>query len=258
MTNELKIGNRLLDRLPASCTERVLAAATRVELPLGAPVFERDQRPRYLHFLTSGIASVVFNSEQGASVEISTEGNEGLVGWLYLLGPIATQGDCTMQVSGAGYRVPIDVMQREFDGSVESRKLILEYAQYQTIVANQVLACNRLHRADARFARWLLMVSDRIQSDDLPMTQEFMSTMLGTRRTTVAEVAADLARAGAVSGRRGGLRIANRAALEQRACECYAVLSAGYRTLFSSEMATIERGDPARMRNQAGDPLHRA
>ena len=194
---------------------------------------QRDQRPRFSYFLTSGMASVVFNSERGTSVELSTEGNEGLVGWLYLLGPILFDGDCTMQLGGAGYRVPLDAVQSEFDGNADARRRFLEYGQHQMIVANQVLACNRLHRAEARFSRWLLMVSDRVQSDDLGMTQEFMSVMLGTRRTTVAEVAGDLARAKAVEGRRGGLRIVNRAALEARSCECYRLLRPRFDALFS-------------------------
>ena len=226
-------GNRLLDCLPATSTERLLAAATFVDLPVGLTVFERGKRPHFVHFLASGIASVVFNSERGTSVELSTEGCEGLIGWLHLLGPVPSEDDCTMQVGGAGYRLPLSVMQREFEESVDTRRRVLEYAQHQMTVANQVLACNRLHRAEARFSRWLLMVADRIGSDDLPMTQEFMSIMLGTRRTTVAEVAADLARAGAVEGRRGGLRIANRKALESRACECYRILQARYASLFS-------------------------
>ena len=231
--------NRLLDSLPASCAERLLAASTQVDLPLSTPLFYRDERPRYVYFLTSGIASVVFNSERGTSVELSTEGNEGLVGWLYLLGPMLLSGDCNMQVPGAGIRVPLQVMQREFDDDPEIRLRILAYAQHQMNVANQVLACNRLHRAEARFSRWLLMVSDRIQSDNLPMTQEFMSVMLGTRRTTVAEVAGDLARAGAVEGRRGGLRIANRPSLESRSCECYQILKNRYEELFRTGMPTV-------------------
>jgi CRP-like cAMP-binding protein len=226
-------GNRILELLPSECTERLLSVSSMVDLPLGSSLFERDRRPRFLYFLTSGIASIVFNSERGTSVELSTEGREGLVGWVYLLGPAATAGDCTMQVSGAGYRIPLTAMQREFEETPEIRRYLLAYVQHQTTVANQVLACNRLHRAEARFSRWLLMVSDRIGSDDLAMTQEFMSVMLGTRRTTVAEVAADLARAGAVEGRRGGLRIADRGALESRACECYKILKARYSELFS-------------------------
>ncbi len=192
------------------------------------------------------MASVVFNSERGTSVEVSMEGNEGLVGWPYLLGPMLSGDDCNMQVAGAGYRIPLQVLQREFDSDSEVRHKLLEYAQHQVAVANQVLACNRLHRAEARFSRWLLMVADRIQSDNLPMTQEFMSVMLGTRRTTVAEVAGDLARAGAIEGRRGGLRIANREALERRACECYRLLQLRYSSLFrSSAQAASGEAVPA-------------
>lgn len=232
-----KTRNRLLDAVEPGCAQRILAAATPVDLPLGAFLSSRDERPRHVYFLTSGIASVVFNSEKGTTVELSTEGSEGLVGWVYLLGPHATEGECTMQVHGAGYRVPMSVMQREFDECKESRQAVLEYAQHQINVSNQILACNRLHRAEARFSRWLLMVSDRIQSDNLLMTQEFMSVMLGTRRTTVAEVAGDLARAGAVEGRRGGLRIANRELLEKRSCECYQILKARYGQLFTASPA---------------------
>ncbi len=240
--------NRLLAVLPQSCTQRLLAASVHVDLPLGSLLFQRDARPRFVHFLTAGMASVVFNSERGTSVELSTEGNEGLVGWIYLLGPMLSGGDGTMQVAGTGYRIPLGVLQREFDNVPETRQRILEYIQHQVSVANQVLACNRLHRAEARFSRWLLMVSDRIQSEDLPMTQEFMSVMLGTRRTTVAEVAGELARAGAVEGRRGGLRIVNRAALERRACECYRLLQTRYRSLFrTAGEGTREEGVAARV-----------
>ena len=150
-----------------------------------------------------------------------------------------------MQVGGAGYRLPLAVMQREFDDFPETRRRLLEYAQHQLTVANQVLACNRLHRAEARFSRWLLMVADRIGSDDLPMTQEFMSIMLGTRRTTVAEVASDLTRAGAVAGRRGGLRIADRTVLESRACECYQILRRRYVSLYSEPAAAGVNGGRA-------------
>lgn len=224
--------NRLLEVLPGASRERLIAAARYVELPLAAELFRRDERPRFVHFLSAGIGSVVFVSQGGTSVELATEGPEGLIGWTYLLGPGLSQGDCTMQVPGAGYRIPLAAVQREFDDSAETRLRILEYAQHQGIFANQIVACNRLHRAEARFARWLLGVSDRIGTNEINMTQEFMSTMLGTRRTTVAEVCADLARNGATESRRGGLRIVNRAALESHACECYGILRAHFDGLY--------------------------
>lgn len=237
--------NLLLDVLTSKSADRILRDASHVDLPLGAVLFEREKRPGHLFFLTSGIASVVFSSERGTSVELSTEGREGLVGWINLLGPGMLDGYCTMQVGGAGYRVPLAVLQREFDTDPEIRRRILEYAQYQIILANQVLACNRLHRANARFSRWLLMVSDRIHQNELPMTQEFMSMMLGTRRTTVAEVASELARAGAVEGRRGGLRIVNRTALEGHACECYGILRSRFNALYKAPSGSKRRPGPA-------------
>lgn len=234
--------NRLLAALPEPVVEKLLGAATHVTLPLGADLYQRDELPRFLYFLTSGIGSVVFNSERGTTVELSTLGSEGLIGWDCLLGPAATQGDCTMQIAGEGFRVPIQVMQAQFESSADVRQRILEFGQHQLIVANQVVACNRLHRAEARFARWLLMVSDRIKSNELHMTQEFMSGMLGTRRTTVNEVSAELARSGAVEGRRGALRIIDRDALERHACECYRILRCRLDLLYARPLRPVDKG----------------
>ena len=227
-----KPSNRLLEALPSSCKERLIASSVHTELPLGAPLLRRDEKPRFLYFLTSGIGSVVFTSEDGTAIELATQGSEGLIGWAYLLGPLLNSSDCVMQVGGTAYRVPFAAMQHEFDRSPEIRKLVLEYAQHQNLAVNQIAACNRLHRAKARFARWMLMVSDRLRSDEIYMTQEFMSNMLGTRRTTAAEVCASLGRAGAIEGRRGGLRILSRKVLEAHTCECYALLKTRYEALY--------------------------
>ena len=236
--------NRLLEALPASCRERLIAASTQVDLPLGTEFYLRDERPRFLYLLTSGIASLVFVSEAGNSVELATQGAEGLVGWPYLLGPQTSQGDCTMQVAGAGFRVPLAAVQREFDQVPEARARILEYVQHQAIFANQIIACNRLHRAEARFARWLLIMADRLHGNEISMTQEFMSGLLGTRRTTVAEVCADLARHGALESRRGGVRILDRPALEKHACECYRILHARFKALYTGSAAAAPGPGP--------------
>ncbi len=106
-----------------------------------------------------------------------------------------------------------------------------------------MVACNRLHRAEARFSRWLLGIEDRLSSPDISMTQEFMSTMLGTRRTTVAEVGAELARAGAIENRRGGLTILNRKILERHACECYPILRAHFDRLYRKPVAGANAAD---------------
>ena len=203
-----------------------------MDFPTGTKLFVRDERPRHAHFLTSGMASVVFTSHNGTSIELATQGSEGLVGWDFLLGPALKSTDCGVQVSGKGYRIPLAVMQRVFDADAEIRRRVLEYGQHQNANALQIAACNRLHRAEARFARWLLMVGDRLGNDDLSMTQEFMAMMLGTRRTTLAEVCSSLSRAGALESRRGGIRIVDRRAMELRACECYGVLREQFFSLY--------------------------
>ena len=228
-----KFENRLLGALGASCAERLTSSATHLDLPLKTVLYRRDERPRYLYLLQSGIASVVFTAENGTCIELSTQGSEGLVGWIFLLGTLANPSECNMQVSGSGYRIPLATAQREFDSDAEFRQRVLEYAQHQAIAAHQVTACNRLHRAEARFARWLLMVSDRLGTPDFSMTQEFMATMLGARRTTVAEVCGNLVRAGALESRRAGVRIADRPLLEERACECYRILRQRYDALYA-------------------------
>ncbi len=118
-------------RLPAASASWRLARI--VDFSLGEQLFTREEPTRYLYFLTSGIASTVFISENGTSVELSTQGYEGLTGISYLLGPELSQGDCSIQVAGAAYRVPFAVMQREFRDSHEVRSRLLEYAQHQMI-----------------------------------------------------------------------------------------------------------------------------
>lgn len=213
--------NRLLAALTPESAQRLIAASQFVELPLAMKLFGGEATPRHVYLLTSGIASVVFTSERGISVELATLGDEGLVGWIFLLGSHGSPMECAMQVKGEGYRLPLAVAQREFSESADFRNAVLEYVQHQSILANQIVACNRLHRAEARFSRWLLMVQDRLHSDTMHMTQEFLSNMLGTRRTTVVEVSAILQKAGAIETRRGLVRILDREKLQSFACECY-------------------------------------
>lgn len=231
-TTDSATGNQLLDILPAEVRERLLDGAAVQELPLRTVLSLADEPVKYVYFLTAGLASLVYTSERGNSVELATIGTEGLVGWLSALGGMLPASESRMQMRGAGYRVPLLNLQREFERSPAVRGRVLEFAQQQTMSAHQLVACNRLHQAGARFARWLLMVSDRVGAGELPMTQEFLANMLGTRRTTVAEEAGALQRAGAIDYSRGVVRIVNRAVLEQRACECYGILKKQFDQLY--------------------------
>ena len=176
-----------MEALPRSCADRLLSASAYTDLPDATELYRREEEPEDLYLLTSGIASLVLTSVAGTGIELATLCTEGLVGWIYLFGPLLEPSTCAMQVAGGGYRVPIAAVQRELDNTPEFRFRVLEYSQHQSIAANQIAACNRLHRAAARFSRWLLMMADRLGTEDITITQEFLSNLLGTRRTIVAE-----------------------------------------------------------------------
>ena len=225
-------GNLFLDALSSASRERLLRASHKCEMPLCTPLFELKEEPRFAYFVTSGIVSFVFTSQRGNSIELATLGNESVVGSIFLLGNCDPIGRGEMQLAGTAYRIPFPVLQREFDTDPEIHSRILDYIQMQLNLAYQITACNRLHQAEARFARWMLMVQDRAETDVIPMTQEFLADMLGTRRTTVAEVAGKLQRAGCIKYRRGVVTVVDRDLLEKHACECYSLLREHYDKLY--------------------------
>lgn len=229
-----RTGNYFLDALTPATAQRLLSACRSVDLPLQAPLYRAEDDPQFVWFLTGGIASFTFTSVRGTTIELATVGKEGVVGGFAVLGSQRPTGACGMQLAGSGYRMPLALFQAEFRDCVEVRDRLLQLVLQQMDMAYQIVACNRLHKAQARFARWLLMVRERVESDVLPMTQEFLADMLGTRRTTVVEVAGELQRRGAIEYRRGVIRIRDRRLLEEQTCECYPLLKDRYERLYST------------------------
>lgn len=232
---EHEFGNRLLDALPRADAERIVRHGTPIDMPLGMRLFDRESEPKYAYFLTEGMSSAVYTSRGGRSMEVATVGTEGVVGWLSLLGPFEAVADSMMQVAGKGYRLPMAALRHEFDRCAAFHGRMLEFAQHQLLVAYQTAACNHLHVASQRFARWLLMVEDRIGSQELHMTQEFLANLLGTRRPTMAETASALQKSGAIKYSRGNVRILKRRLLEKEACECYAALQKRFHGLYTNK-----------------------
>ena len=146
-----------------------------------------------------------------------------MVGGISLLGSALAPSQSFVQVAATGYRVPFAAMKRLFLSSEELRSRILECVQQNAMTTSQIAACNNAHEAEPRLARWLLMVQDRTQEDTFQLTQEFLSEMLGKRRTTVALAAGALQRSGFIEYSRGKVTILSRQALETAACDCYAV-----------------------------------
>jgi len=160
---------------------------------------------------------------EGGTAEVALIGCEGLVGGMHILGPTPLPAQCFIQMTAAAIRVRLEDLREKFQESTELRKAVLEFVQQQTVTTGQIAACNKLHDAESRLARWLLMTRDRADGDTMHITQEFLADMLGTRRTTVTLVAGSLQRRGLIEYKRGKVTILSRKALERAACDCYRV-----------------------------------
>jgi CRP-like cAMP-binding protein len=225
-------GNLLLDSLSADVRNTILSQCRQVDLPVRTLLHEQGEIPTYLYFLCSGIASVVVTMAEGGSAEVGLIGREGLVGAMQLLGPIPTPSQTFLQIAGTALRIRRDDLRAHFGTSTQLHNHILEFIQQQNVTLEQIAACNKLHEAEERLARWLLMTRDRTDSDTMTMTQEFMADMLGTRRTTVTLVASSLQQRGLISYRRGRVSIVSRANLEKAACDCYRVCNQALTSLY--------------------------
>jgi len=231
--------NQLLEALSPESRKRLIAMSKTVDLPIRTKLQEQDEQPTHAYILLAGIASIVVNLPEGGCAEVGVIGREGMTGCLSLLGPSAPPSECFMQVMGSGYKIRFADLKAAFLDSEEIRTRILEVTQQQTLTMSQIAACNKLHDNEARLARWLLMVQDRLQEELLPLTQEFLAEMLGSRRTTVALSAGTLQRAGLIEYRRGKVKILSREDLESAACDCYQVTQRLFQSLYKKSLESI-------------------
>ena len=215
------VPNRLLAALTPPCRQEMMADLRAVDLPVKTVLYESNQDVTKAYFLNSGFASQVINMAGGGSVEVGVVGCDGVVGSTALLGRATASSRCFMQVPGKGYVVSLKVLRQAFLSSEEIRDRVLEFTQHQICTGSYLSACNKLHEAEPRFARWILMVQDRLGSDVLPLKQEFLAQMLGSRRMTVTAAAGALQGNGLIEYSRGNIRILDREGLEAAACECY-------------------------------------
>ena len=215
--------NLLLDKLPPDLCARILAASEPVELPIRTSLFNSIEPPRHIHFITSGIASVVTYMENGEGIEVGLVGREGSPEALCLLGPAPAVNDCFIQIAATALRIDYKRFEREFFPLDPVRRVMLQYVQYTTLLTGQIAACNRLHEVEERLSRWLLMVADRIGQPTFLLTQEFLAEMIGSRRSTVTLSAGVLKRSGLITYHRGDLKNLDRENLEDSACECYPI-----------------------------------
>ena len=216
--------NHILAALPAQDYARLLPELEPVAMPLGWVVYESGGHMGYVYFPATSIVSLLYVSENGASAEIAITGNEGLVGISVFMGGESTPSRAVVQSAGAGYRVSASILKREFALGGALQHLALRYTQALLTQMAQTAVCNRHHSVDQQLCRWLLLSMDRLPGNELKMTQELIANMLGVRREGVTVAAGALQTAGLIHYSRGHIIILDRAGIEQRVCECYAVV----------------------------------
>jgi CRP-like cAMP-binding protein len=225
--------NYFLDSLFPASRSQILLHAEKIALSEGVVLHNAWQVPDNIFLPTAGVASQIVALPEGVSIEVGIIGCEGVIGNQAILGSLLSPGSCRMQTDGAAYRVPLADLRTLFLDSEEVRQRILAYTQAHMVASARLAACNKLHAAGPRLARWLLMVQDRLGSDTIPVTQENLALMLGTRRMTVGICASALQQRGIIAYRRGRLTIFRRNLLEAEACECYASIYAAYSNLYA-------------------------
>lgn len=196
--------------------------------PTAMPQYEILHEPAekidFTYFLNDGMCSLVALSRDGRSVEVGIVGKEGMVGMPLTVGMLRGTFRAIMQMSGSGLRVRSQIFQDLLPRAPELRAELNRFALMHGMQVAQLAACNRLHEISERLGRWLLMCQDRMDSQLLPITHEFLAQMLGTGRPSVSLAAAALENAGLIKNLRGSVRILNRKNLEEAACECYGVI----------------------------------
>lgn len=220
--------NIILSQLPAAEYAALAKHLVPIELPLDKRLSEPNQPIEFVYFLNSGLISTDAVTVKGEQVEVGLIGREGFSGLAALMDQPQMSHMVIMQGSGEGLRIRSSVVRAEFLKGGMLQKLVHAFAYLQLVQITQSVLCNRMHEVEARLARWLLSSADRMESEFLHLTQEFLSQMLGVQRSTVTVAAGELQRNGLIGYSRGRIHILNRAGLIAKTCECYGIVNASY------------------------------
>lgn len=215
--------NTILRDLQGAARTAVTDAGELVNLKIRQTIYEPERPIADVYFPLDAIISIVAEMENGMMIEVGTIGREGLSAIPLLMGATSTANASYCQVPGLAMRVPVTVFRELMRTTPPFRQLLDRYLQAYVNMLGQLAACNRLHSIYERCARWLLMSRDRVDSDQIALTHEYLAMMLGTNRSGVSIAAATLQNAGYVSYARGKITILDRGGLESASCECYAI-----------------------------------
>jgi CRP-like cAMP-binding protein len=228
----MSYANHVLAALPADELERVAPHLERHALPQGRVLIEPERPIDAVWFLESGVVSQLSVMADGTAVETATIGREGMVGMPLFHGVDVTPEHAFMQLPGVGHCVRAAAFRALLPACPTLARRLHRIAQATHTLVAQTSACNRLHSADRRLARWLLVVHDRVAGDRLDLTQQFLAEMLGVRRATVTVAAGALQAAGAIRYTRGRIVVLDRDVLERASCECYAIVRSAFDRAF--------------------------
>lgn len=227
--------NQLLAALPEAELKRWLPLLEPIALPRGHVLYEPGQTQTHVIFPTTAIVSLLNVMENGASAEIAVVGNEGMVGISLITGGDSTPSRAFVQSAGQGLQLNAQALKDEFQRAGPVMHLLLRYTQALITQMSQTAVCSRHHSLDQQLCRWLLQSHDRAKGDELVITHGMIASMLGVRRESVTETALKLQSAGLISYVRGHITVLDRPALEQRSCECYAVVKREYKRLLPNQ-----------------------
>jgi CRP-like cAMP-binding protein len=218
------LGNRLLAALPRKDFELLLPHLATLRLEQATVLCEAVAEFDHVYFPLSGMISLVVVMRDGKAIETATVGREGVVGAMSGLGLYISQVRAIAQLPMFAARIASAQFRKAVSSSKEIGNLCIRYNEVLLAQARVTAACNALHHVEARFCRWLLQTRDRVESDTIALTQEFLSEMLGVRRTSITEVASKIQAKGAISYSRGVIKIVDLDALKTMSCECYETL----------------------------------
>lgn len=228
--------NLILAQLPALEYEELAKFLVPVDLPLEMQLSQPNAPIEYVYFLNTGLISTDALTEKGESVEIGVIGREGFSGLPALLDQPQMSHSVMMQGEGQGLRIRSQIVRDQFVKGGTLQRLVHSFAYLQLVQTAQSVLCNRMHEVDARLARWLLTSADRMESESLNLTQEFLAQMLGVQRSTVTVAAGDLQRKGLIGYSRGKIHILDRPKLTKATCECYGIVRSSYERVLQTDV----------------------
>ena len=224
MSKNVKPNNRILAALPKKEFQRLLPDLKKIELIYGEQIYETGEKISNIYFPESGIISLLSSVGEQAHLEVGVVGNEGMVGLPVFLGVKKSNNQAIVQGKGTAWKMSAKSFGKECKNNGKLHELLQFYTFSLITQISQSAVCNRFHLIELRLARWLLMTSDRMESDEFQITQEFLSNMLGVRREAVNKAASNLQKQNLINYSRGNLIILNRAELEETACKCYQII----------------------------------